>query len=121
MKDLADRVKESSDHVKSVQYYTLDGAVIPDCEVLEHRNNLPFIMNLNSQYSYSINLNPNFSIIETVEDKNRMNEEAYIEYTQGIGLPKYQAFLLSNFASKVHQSIPSTEIVKTEDIMKGIY
>jgi len=36
-------------------------------------------------------------------------------------LPRYQAYLLSNFASKVHQSLPNTEMVKSKDIIKGIY
>jgi len=36
-----------SDHAQNVTFYTLDGACIPENEVLEHRNNLPFVMNIN--------------------------------------------------------------------------
>ncbi len=44
-----------------------------------------------------------------------------MSYCEGIGLPRYQALLLSNFASKIHTSLPNKDKVSTEDIIKGLY
>jgi hypothetical protein len=59
-------------------------------------------MNINETHSYALNLNPNFSIVHNFEDIDRTSEEAYITFCQGIGLPRYSAFLLANFTNKFH-------------------
>ncbi len=68
----------------------MDGAIIPQCELLRHRNNIPLIMNVKRKGSplalkYAINLNQNFSIANKNEKKT--GEEKYLEYCLGIGLP----------------------------------
>lgn len=59
-------------------------------------------MNINGSHGYALNLNTNFSIVHNFEDINRTSEEAYFEYCQGIGLPRYTSFLQANFANKLH-------------------
>lgn len=89
---------------------------------MKHRNNLPFIVNLKREgdesYSYALNLNQSFSITNDSQDKQ--SEEAYLHYNTGIGLPKYPSFLLANFANKLHHSLPKTETVKTEEVLKSL-
>ena len=99
-------LKELNKAIEEVDYYTLDGAVIPECELLKDRNNIPFIMSIkretsNMRQNYSINLNESFSIASGGH-RSKTSEEAYLDYCLGIGLPKYSSFLLSNFASKLH-------------------
>lgn len=114
-----------SSNIKDVRFYTLDGAIIPKCEILSHRNNIPLILTLkkvdsNDTFSYALNLNQSFTIVDDYEEKSKLCEESYLKYNLGIGLPKYSSFLLANFANKLHHSIPQSETVKTEDIMKGL-
>ena len=104
-------------------FYTIDGAVIPKSEALKYCNNIPFVLSLNRKdskdgFSYAINLNQSFSINK--DDKNKNSEEAYLQYNLGIGLPKYSSFLLANFANKLHQSLPKSETVKSEEILKSL-
>ncbi len=80
IKDLSDQLKAGNEAIQEINFYTLDGAIIPGCEVLRYRNNLPFVITINKKYSYSINLNPNFSIVHDFEDNNRRSEEAYLAY-----------------------------------------
>jgi hypothetical protein len=61
----------------------LDGAIIPKSELLCHRDNIPFILTLrkadnNQFFSYALNLNSKFSIVNEFEDKNKQSEEAYL-------------------------------------------
>lgn len=102
----------------------MDGAIIPKCEILSHRNNIPLILNIkkqnNEEFSYGLNLNQNFSLVDHFEESNKMNEEAYLHYNLGIGLPKYSSYLLANFASKLHHTLPKSASVKTDDIIKGL-
>ena len=55
--------------------------------------------------NYSINLNQGFAITNK-QNKSKQNEEAYLEYCIGIGLPRSSSLVLANFASKLHQSLP---------------
>ncbi len=106
---LASQIKEINNAISKVQFYTLDGATIPECEYLKDRNNIPFIMSLNRdsalRHNYSINLNQGFTISSGTH-RSKQSEEAYLDYCQGIGLPKYTSFLLSNFSHKLHESLP---------------
>eukprot|EP00347_Sterkiella_histriomuscorum_P008713 403344037 len=125
IKDLSDMLQSQCPSVQEIKFYTLDGAIIPKSEILGHRNNIPFILTLKKsgsteEYSYALNLNPGFSIVNDYEDSNKKGEEAYLQYNLGIGLPKYSSFLLANFANKIHHSIPQSQTVKTEDIIKGL-
>ena len=125
LKDLADSLKSQNADINEINFYTLDGSIIPKSEILEHRNNIPFVLTLkkagtNEYYSYALNLNQSFSIVHNYEEKNKSSEEAYLHYNLGIGLPKYSSFLLANFANKLHRSIPQSETVKTNDIIKGL-
>lgn len=115
--------------VKEVSFQTLDGAVIPGSELLKHRNNIPFIMSLKRdngkpKNNYAINLNEGFAIGSGASSNgsytSKTSEEAYLEYCLGIGLPKYPSFLLANFASKLHQTLPSERSVKNTAILKGL-
>jgi len=52
-------------------------------ELLCHRDNIPFILTLkktdtNAIFSYALNLNSKFSIVNDFEDKNKQSEEAYL-------------------------------------------
>jgi len=81
LKDLADGLKNSNQNIKDITFYTIDGAVIPKSEVLKHRDNLPFILNMkrgdaNEAYTYAVNLNQSFSIVH--DDKDKKSEEAYL-------------------------------------------
>jgi hypothetical protein len=117
-------------NVEKVTFSTLDGAIIPSVELLKHRNNIPFIMSIKRKNStnnlnYAINLNEGFSISNTANlqggsYKSKTSEEAYLQYCLGIGLPKYSSFLLANFASKLHQTLPSERTVKNDTILKGL-
>jgi hypothetical protein len=51
-------------------------------------------------------MNPNYSIVHDIAQIDSNNEEAYLNYCRGIGLPKYSSFLLANFAHKLHQTLP---------------
>lgn len=117
-------LKDLNKAIEEVDYYTLDGAVIPECELLKDRNNIPFIMSIkreatDTRQNYSINLNESFSI-SSGGHRSKISEEAYLDYCLGIGLPKYSSFLLSNFASKLHQAIPQQEKVDNATIMKSV-
>lgn len=70
-------------------------------------------MNINGNHSYALNFNTNYSIVHDFEEINRQSEEAYIAFSQGIGLPRYSSFLLANFANKFHKSMPSSSPVNT--------
>lgn len=67
--------------------------------------------------NYAINLNESFSIAS--DYKSKTSEEAYLEYCLGIGLPKYSSYLLANFASKLHLTLPKDRKVTSDDIIKG--
>ena len=126
LQKLGAELKQLNSHIKDITFYTLDGATIPDFELVSSRRNIPFIMQIlrnegNERYTYAINLSSNYCITSNCEENNKKSEEAYLSYCEGIGLPRYQALLLSNFASKIHESLPSGEKVKTEDIIKGLY
>lgn len=115
---------DQSKNLKQVLFYTLDGAIIPDCEELQHRNNIPIVMVLKrsdspQQTSYALNLSQNFSIENEGDSGNRTAEDAYLSYCRGIGLPRYASYLLSNFANKLHQSLPKTKEVSSEDIINS--
>lgn len=105
-------MKVENDNIGSIHFYTLDGAIIPESEILAHRNNIPFVMNIKhkdgiDQYTYALNLNENFSIVNDREDHgDRTSEEAYLTYCRGIGLPQYSSFLLANLANKLHHTLP---------------
>jgi hypothetical protein len=71
------------------------------------------------QTSYALNLSQNFSIENHGDSGNRTEEDAYLAYCRGIGLPSYTSYLLSNFANKLHQSLPKSNEVKSEDIIKS--
>ncbi|CDW84477.1 UNKNOWN [Stylonychia lemnae] len=125
LKDLAENLQSQNSNLQDIQFYTLDGAIIPKSELLNHRDNIPFILTLRKVdtkmiYSYALNLNSKFSIVHNYEEQNKQSEESYLQYTLGIGLPKYSSFLLANFANKLHHSYPKTRTVKTEDILKGL-
>ena len=119
--ELTETLKKANEHIKKAIFYTLDGAKIPNCEILSHRNNLPMILSINDSYSYSVNLNPNYSIVHNFEDNNRQSEEAYLHYCQGIGLPQYNSFLLANFTNKLHHTLPEKATVNKDEIIKGLY
>lgn len=46
LKNLAEQVKEANKSIADVSFYTIDDAIIPDNELLAHRNNIPFIMSI---------------------------------------------------------------------------
>lgn len=111
MKHIADSVRALNPNVDNVEFYTLDGAIIPEIEILKHRDNIPFILSISRKgttvkQNYAINLNEAFSI-SGGGYKSKESEEAYLDYCSGIGLPKYSSFLLANFASKLHKSLPT--------------
>jgi len=124
---LGDKLKAKNAAITEVSFQTLDGAIIPPSELLKHRNNIPFILSIKRQggkgkNNYAINLNEGFQINGAIEGSytSKTSEEAYLEYCLGIGLPRYPSFLLANFASKLHQSLPSERTVKNEAILKGL-
>lgn len=112
IKDLSDKVLAGNEHIKEITFYTIDGAIIPGCEILRCVNHLPFVLNINKKYSYSLNLNKNYSIVHDSEDNNRESEEAYLAYCQGIGLPKYSSLLLANFTNKLNHTITAGDNIK---------
>jgi len=120
---LASQVRQINTSIKKVHFYTLDGATIPECELLRDRDNIPFIMSVsrdeNVKHNFSINLNQGFSIATGVH-RSKESEEAYLDYCLGIGLPKYSSFLLSNFASKLHQSLPKGDTVSNQAIIESL-
>ena len=59
----------------------------------------------NVAWNYAVNLNEGFAIANSY--KTKASEEAYLDYCMGIGLPKYSSFVLANFASKLHHTLPS--------------
>lgn len=124
---ISDSILLKTPGVKEVSFQTLDGAVIPGSELLKHRNNIPFIMSLKrdngkAKNNYAINLNEGFVIGSGAgsSGSSKTSEEAYLEYCLGIGLPRYPSFLLANFASKLHQTLPAEHTVKNEAILKGL-
>lgn len=111
---VGEQLMKQSENVQEVTFYTIDGAKIPQNELLKERNNIPFIMTVlskNGQVSqnYAINLNEGFAIGSEGGYKSKTSEEAYLEYCLGIGLPKYSSFLLANLASKLHKSLPQKQ------------
>ncbi len=107
--NLAESITSLNPKVKKVTFQTLDKAIIPKNELMRNRNNIPFVMELESTGSdvrqrYAINLNQSFSI--TNKNEAKAGEEKYLEYCLGIGLPTYHSFMLANFASKFHQTLP---------------
>ena len=125
MKYIADSLKALNNNIEKIGFYTLDGAIIPEVEVLKHRNNIPFIMSIQRagsevKWNYAINLNEGFTIGHGGETKIKSSEEAYLEYCQGIGLPRYTSFVLANFASKLHQTLPRESKASSETIIKGL-
>lgn len=106
---IAEGIKSMAESVERVEFKTLDGACIPENELLRHRNNIPFVMSLKMRggkvpLRYAINLNQSFSISNKNEKK--VGEEKYLEYCLGIGLPQRNSFFLANFASKLHHTLP---------------
>ncbi len=80
--------------IEDLEYYTVDGALIPECELLRDRNNNPFILSIRRKdskirHNYAINLNDGFSIDSRRGQgyKSKTSEEAYLDYCLGIGLP----------------------------------
>ena len=109
--------------MESVEFETIDGAIIPHNELLRHRNNIPFVMNLRRKGTfmplrYSINLNQSFSISNKNEKK--IGEEKYLEYCLGIGLPQRNSYFLANFASKLHHTLPVHKPFTSGDILQGL-
>ena len=109
--------------VEKVEFHTLDGAQIPQNELLRHRNNIPFVMTLrrkgtNVGLKYAINLNQSFSISNRNEKK--IGEEKYLEYCLGIGLPQRNSYFLANFASKLHHTLPSSKLFTQTEILAGL-
>ena len=87
---IAKSIKELNAKVEGVEFHTLDGAIIPQSELLRHRNNIPFVMTIRRKgeergLRYAVNLNLGFSISNKNEAKT--GEEKYLEYCLGIGLP----------------------------------
>jgi hypothetical protein len=72
----------------------------------------------NIEQKYAVNLNPNFSISNQHHLKS--GEEAYLDYCLGIGLPKRASFLLANFASKFHHSLPKNKPMTNLEIVHGL-
>jgi hypothetical protein len=62
-------------------------------------------------------LNENFAIASGMH-KSKASEESYLEYCLGIGLPKYSSFILANFASKLHHTLPKS--FDNNTVMKGL-
>jgi hypothetical protein len=50
----------------------------------------------------------------------KSGEEAYLDYCLGIGLPKRASFLLANFASKFHHSLPKNKPMTNLEIVHGL-
>jgi hypothetical protein len=116
MEHIAGSVRALNKNIDQVNFFTLDGAVIPSIEILKHRNNIPFIMSMTRvgspvKWNYAINLNEGFSISSAQghSHRSKASEEAYLEYCLGIGLPKYSSFVLANFASKLHHTLPQRQ------------
>ena len=122
LKHVSNTLKSLNQKIEDVSFHTLDNAIIPDFEILKHRNNIPFIMTVTKngvKWNYAINLNEGFAIANHGY-RNKNSEEAYLEYCLGIGLPKYSSFILANFASKLHHTLPKENKVGSETILKGL-
>jgi len=110
---ISQSIQQLNPAIDDLEYYTVDGALIPECEFLKDRNNSPFILSIKRKdskirHNYALNLNDAFSIDSRRGSgyKSKTSEEAYLDYCLGIGLPQYSSYLLANFASKIHQTLP---------------
>lgn len=120
---MAESISKANPNVEKISFQTLDRAIIPKNELLRNRNNIPFVMVLErkgSQVSqkYAINLNQSFKI--TNQNESKSGEEKYLEYCLGIGLPSYHSFMLANFASKLHQTLPKHHHFTAATILQGL-
>jgi hypothetical protein len=66
-------------------------------------------------------LSQNYSIQQESDIQNpKQAEDVYLKFCRGIGLPSYTSYLLANFANKFHHSLPQTDEMKSEDIIKSL-
>ena len=63
-KEFEEGLKSQNPLVKTISFTTIDNAKIPFNEILAERLSIPFLMKINNDHLYSLNLNKNFSIIE---------------------------------------------------------
>mmetsp|Transcript_36528 Transcript_36528/g.27093 ORF Transcript_36528/g.27093 Transcript_36528/m.27093 type:complete len:124 (+) Transcript_36528:253-624(+) len=119
--EAAENLKKASDTVKQVEFFTINGSVIPEFELVSHRKGLPLIMVLNKYSAFAVNLNENYKIGRGEVSTNLEDEEAYFDYSRGIGLPKYNSFLLSNFLNKLHHTLPYQKEFTPETIKTATY
>ena len=53
------------------------------------RVSMPFLLKINNEHLYSINLNTSYSIVEDEEEMFLEGEEAYLNFCRSIGLPTF--------------------------------
>lgn len=107
-------MNSETNQVKSVQFYTITGAIIPLCETVADLNDYPILCQINDKRVYAIN----FSHEQKFENNSTkvFDEENFFNYAAGIGLKGYSRYFYSNFSFKIMNALPKQKTLSNSDL-----